>query len=1356
MEKPEYVLPSGSVGQQALVSLGISNSDVQTLTKLPIVSKDNNPIKVLVNQCESVTSWDCTALDNPDFAANCGLCTSKGKNSMGKSHIGGMYVDPDVLEEMKNKYSKTGSYPKINPTIGKCEGEFIYGRPFCDTQKDRKECAEAKSFTSPGAKEKCGMCVESQEPTFVYMGKRGDADTKYALIPDTGAAPYKFKTRLRVVISNTKDCTIYLRNPLNPNVIDPITNMPKEIKYPGALATGSNVYLVDLSGVTENQPFDLVVKWPEYLDAPYTAEDTKRIAGHVNPVRAPLARATYGPWTGDFLVDDERAVDVSSYLKNRFKTVADCAEPIIKVSNDGAGGDPTPGIVKQLRLSYSFDGHIFAYAFGKEGDDTKVEDQGEEGQIYRRLCPPSIDQKTAEQKVCTTDAFGNPIKKNSYTGDTQTIIKRQFKFWGSTGTTTCVKDAVRPQRGISGMWESLGRAPRIVLLEKSVVKINNVTVPVNGLPNFGTMISNVFRLDNKITSAMNIPNHAKWFWPEADEDGGGVHQVVVFSIVVPATMRDTSLIADTHKCSGGPIITTPEAAKRMRVDPCDHLVNGKLQKPGSYSDACVKNIFLANGCTRKGKAYPDTLPKKAKLAGAGMDVKAVTSVVKDIYLTATTGSDITGTKASGSQKANAVDNCFGNYVADPCNTSVKDFGPQSIDCLDYLWRNEGRKNKMYGPTYPASEKSRSSGAGTPENPSWWCQRAGSMSPINLNGSANMQAVTAANANGSVSNIMKYYAEVHRVANYETDSIKQCTALDFCYGIKVCGKKTPVITDDCIKAIKDCKGDPKKACEKTVSTCSDPKNNDKPPCSGGGPKDTPPVSVCPGGAAACPGNSCPNPTTGKCPDGSTCPGLVPKPDGPCNGGQPKCPDGKCPDSTSGLCDDGKPPTTVPPPPGFCSGGTPTCTDGSCPDPETSLCKDTGLPPPPDTTTPEKPKGPTDGPEGIKPADGTPTVCILGETKCPDGSCVAVGANCPVNGETCPGPSAICSVCTLGQTKCENGSCAPLGTKCPGTTCPGGVTMCKDRGCPDPITGICKDDPTSTVTCPGGKSCNDGSCADPATGLCKDTKLPPTIVTPPTGGDCAKNPKAPGCPGGPPPPPPPPPGVCAKNPNAPGCRRVPPICTGGKSCNNGSCANPATGLCDDTNLPPTNDCAKNPNAPGCHYNEREPEVDGCGPGFPFPCQPREVCDKNPNAPGCRRVVDPPVCTGGKFPCPDGMCANAITGLCITGDPPPTNPCGMMIAVRNGQGKVIGCLPNGKTPAENRCMMTPNAPGCGPGSDYCKMNPNATGCRQYPFPPPDIITPRQYSNPITGKTAAVSEVYIPWQPPMILAPPVDTAGR
>jgi hypothetical protein len=128
--------------------------------------------------------------------------------------------------------------------------------------------------------------------------------------------------------------------------------------------------------------------------------------------------------------------------------------------------------------------------------------------------------------------------------------------------------------------------------------------------------------------------------------------------------------------------------------------------------------------------------------------------------------------------------CYGKFEFNPCESEMKTTGPQTTECLDFLFRNAGKTTTGIGPTYRQSS-TRSSGTGRNNaNQVMYCQRGGKLSPIGADGKPNFMAITQANSLGSVENIRNYYDSVHKKANYSQDRAEQNKAMMDCYGIPI--------------------------------------------------------------------------------------------------------------------------------------------------------------------------------------------------------------------------------------------------------------------------------------------------------------------------------------------------------------------------------------------------------------------------------------------------------------------------------------------------------------------------------------------------------------------------------------------
>lgn len=130
--------------------------DVTSLmTELKYPSK-NVDMNRLVNICESVKKTDCSAFDNPEFNKYCGISfdSINGKDSTGKGHVGGLFVDPNAKFGILNGSEKP-SIKVMQPTIGTADlGKFSLDKSSCIKVKETVECQQKRSFNSPN----CHQC----------------------------------------------------------------------------------------------------------------------------------------------------------------------------------------------------------------------------------------------------------------------------------------------------------------------------------------------------------------------------------------------------------------------------------------------------------------------------------------------------------------------------------------------------------------------------------------------------------------------------------------------------------------------------------------------------------------------------------------------------------------------------------------------------------------------------------------------------------------------------------------------------------------------------------------------------------------------------------------------------------------------------------------------------------------------------------------------------------------------------------------------------------------------------------------------------------------------------------------------
>jgi len=753
LDTPVYAAdgtPQGLKKQAASLHYNDERTNL-TAPELPILLKR-------IKMCQAVQSWDCTALSRPEFKKYCGICTQDGQDHLGQKHVGGLYSDPEARAKEDTVAAQLGRKPVYVPNFGKCKGEFITERPYCDTQRDRYDCSISTDINDPVTASKCALCSAGVGNTFVYVGRRGGESTGFKLYGN----PVSHKARLRIGLTHPETATITLTHVASGKVL------------PGGFIPNTNVYLIDIFEGIENDNYKLMIRYPEYKDYKFSSEQIADIKARTKPTRAKLVRASYGPNIEDYKNDDPRAVDVSQYIKDKFK-ILDCSKTAVAATNDGLGGDPNPGIYKQLRLAYSNNGTDFAYAYGKEGQVTQPVLDEE----FKALCPPDVPIADVEREVCEINAGGTEPTGRIYT-------QRPLDYFGTSGKSKCVEEEERLNRGFVGVWESVGLGPRTVPFTLSITEMNGFEVDkVTGPPLYGTVKgSEYYKGLAPISKMPGIPPFMFWVWSNKITDFK-----CETTCKFPAILRDPTIQEDMRLCPVGPLTSTQEGATRLQAGVCDKLINGLPQGPGTYTDDCIRSMFIQGGCTKTGKGYPRSADQISALSkdpdtGADRDADAIIESIADLRTIASTGATRQGLDVEQQTYIDANMQCMGTTITNVCDTPFKDTGPHTPACLDYLFRNAGADNPSVGATYPG-QQSRSSGTNRVRTaPIMYCQRTGSKAPVDHNGQQNVAAIREANSKGSVAKVREFYRQIHYNANFNMDRNEQKDALAQCYGAKV--------------------------------------------------------------------------------------------------------------------------------------------------------------------------------------------------------------------------------------------------------------------------------------------------------------------------------------------------------------------------------------------------------------------------------------------------------------------------------------------------------------------------------------------------------------------------------------------
>jgi hypothetical protein len=175
--------------------------------------------------CEKITSVNCDAFDDPNFADNCGICHEGGKNSKDENSFGGLFVlEDDKLNAEDAAKAMRSRRLNYRPTVGTCSPhKFSVTKAQCIKIKNQMQCEAQQNFGIPG----CSQCLQD-ERFYSIDDSAGKIDPYFVLVG-------KGKLTITKDGSTTK------------TEID-LTNSPRKVEIPD-LKEGQRVFF-DLSGAT--------------------------------------------------------------------------------------------------------------------------------------------------------------------------------------------------------------------------------------------------------------------------------------------------------------------------------------------------------------------------------------------------------------------------------------------------------------------------------------------------------------------------------------------------------------------------------------------------------------------------------------------------------------------------------------------------------------------------------------------------------------------------------------------------------------------------------------------------------------------------------------------------------------------------------------------------------------------------------------------------------------------------------------------------------------------------------------------------------------------------------------------------
>lgn len=234
---------------------------------------------------------------------------------------------------------------------------------------------------------------------------------------------------------------------------------------------------------------------------------------------------------------------------------------------------------------------------------------------------------------------------------------------------------------------------------------------------------------------------------------------------LPLTFVEADQLASID-CPNAPYLRTEEAVDLFTTDPC--LKRG--QKPGSYSEECVKSKVLEGGCSASGDLYKSPM----NLIGS----KSITDFL----------SYVRGLVSK--QDVKSVKFCTGKDVSTPCDTFLENKSTPDKTCLSYLYSNVGAKGRL-GNSYQEAAANESSKyqSLTPNSNPQFCQKEGGLNPETSDGYSRLSSIAQKGYGGTVGidAVRKYLSDVYKKATGDLDINKEDakggkkTSWELCFG-----------------------------------------------------------------------------------------------------------------------------------------------------------------------------------------------------------------------------------------------------------------------------------------------------------------------------------------------------------------------------------------------------------------------------------------------------------------------------------------------------------------------------------------------------------------------------------------------
>ena len=245
-----------------------------------------------------------------------------------------------------------------------------------------------------------------------------------------------------------------------------------------------------------------------------------------------------------------------------------------------------------------------------------------------------------------------------------------------------------------------------------------------------------------------------------------------YTFQMPATLADPPLSADLADCPTGPLVLTEVGAGIMGAHSC-------FKPDGSFNPTayCLQELFQSAGGTKAGTAWPGTDAAAKALVAKSGTLDDTVAALNQLGNIATYGVDLNGNMVDYATYQDAAMRMLGIAVNNPCDGPMKDSGPHSPECLDYLWRTMSNPSQDSTPT-------------TTRPPFSGCSAQGKSAPLNPDNTVNATNVAVANSKGGAAAVRAYYEGILYTTQNTANFDGQVASMMQCYGTNIQAPVTP--------------------------------------------------------------------------------------------------------------------------------------------------------------------------------------------------------------------------------------------------------------------------------------------------------------------------------------------------------------------------------------------------------------------------------------------------------------------------------------------------------------------------------------------------------------------------------------